>query len=449
MIDRYGATRLKALLFAAIVSAAFGIVRAIGEESVAAADKNRDTLRFGIDDEIMDLLKKLKAEKNYALNEDLAGLFRETTSARMKEAVLSFMQDAQDARLADDARNLLEATDRLDDAVIVAAISYEGTIGDAASLDAIRALLQLNNPKFASPGVKAVGKIGGIANEDFLLDYYEKQAVVSVKQDVIAALGTCGTRKSVEKLIGILDATDSDKGLRYAACEALAKLADAEAVSSLLKAADDASDPILRGYAVAALYPFDAAEARNAILQALRDNYYRVRIAAAKGVAAGKIAGAVPYLEYRIGNDPEISVKAESMKALVAIGEADGLAFLRSFFADAKNNQGLRITAFSLLAHSDTASSFAFLDENLKKEASAKERALYNALFKEMSTVVSPVVEPVVKRMLADGDFVIRSMGLDAVKLNGFSSLRPDLEKMANDPIEAVRKKAKEVLDAL
>ncbi len=412
-------------------------------------EKNRQTIRYGMDDEILDLMKSLKADKNISLDADLADVLRQTRNTKLKEGILGFMSDLGDKTIQDDALAIVSSPDEETDSVVIAAMAYEATTGDARALDPIRKILDLNNPKFSSPAVKAIGKIGGKDLEDFLLDYYEKQTGVPIKQDLIDALGSCGSKKTVDKLTTILGNTDEDKSLRYSAAAALGKLGDPSAVPGLVKAANDQTDPNLRNSSVDALGLFDDDGAKKAVVQALRDSYYKARISAAKGAGRKKLAEAIPYLEFRAENDPEPSVKNEALKALMDVGTPESVKYLRDFYANEKNPQVIRLTALSVIVRNDAANSFDFLNANFQKEMASKDQTVFNFIVKELSQTKSPAIEPLVSQLLQHKDYVIRYFGLEAVRLNKFVSLKPLVERLANDPVPSVKARAQSVLDTL
>ena len=318
--------------------------------------KRRDTLRYGIESEITDLLRTLDSEKEGKFNEDILALFRSSRNNKMRTSILDFFSSLEWKGAESDALDVVAARDRNDQALVVSALSYLAQIRSKAALEYASAIMKDEDKKLLPGVIKLIGRAGGPAEEDILLNWMATDSATDdLKQSAMRALGDLGSRKAVEKLRKMAEDGLQGKANRMTACDALGKIGDPAAIPSLVTAANG-DDPNVRSAAVAALASFRDADAVAAIQSALRDSVALVRIAACKACARLKLAEAVPAIIYKASNDPEKAVKTEAMKSLADLGGSESFAFLRTYLAEAKNDTTLRILAFGLLLRKDPAS---------------------------------------------------------------------------------------------
>ena len=76
------------------------------------------------------------------------------------------------------------------------------------------------------------------------------------------------------------------------------------------------------------LVPIDGEVAEKIMLQATRDNHYKVRLEAIEAIKVNEIKSAVPYLIYRAKNDPENVVKKSAWPVIASLNTNEGNEFL-------------------------------------------------------------------------------------------------------------------------
>jgi HEAT repeat protein len=134
----------------------------------------------------------------------------------------------------------------------------------------------------------------------------------------------------------VLAATKSkDQAVRVAAFAALATLGDASTVALLARTAA-AGGPEANA-ARDSLYRLRGDGVDKAILALMADADVRLRVTAIQGLAARRVAQAVPALLKSAG-DADASVRGESLKALGALGDAATLPPLVKLLVQAKDN---------------------------------------------------------------------------------------------------------------
>jgi HEAT repeat protein len=457
------------LAFVFIGAAPFGVHPPVsaaqsGAQSPAASsveEQRRDTIRYGIDSEIADLLGKLTTEKDGHYNEELLGLLKSSRSAKLRIGVLDFLASLEWKGAEGGAMALVEDRDNQDADLVASALSYLAAVKSKEALKFTDPIIKEDNKKLLPALVRLMGRAGGEAEEKILLDWFDgDSATPALKEEAIKALGDIGSAKAAERLGKLAVDGESGKISRMYACAALAKIKDESSVASLVKAANDA-DPNVRAAAIEALGTFASnssaagGEARGALVQSLRDSFPKARIAACKAVAAGKVDEALPFLKYKARSDPERAVKVEAFRALAVLGPAaaggdNPYKFLRERLEDKKEATEMRSLCFGLLARYDPASSMDTLTARLRTEAAEKERSFFTSLAREVANAdKAPEIGKLARILLADKEYLIRIAGIEWARKNKSGELRADLEGLAaNDPSEAIRKRAADALKA-
>jgi HEAT repeat protein len=427
-----------------------------GEASIE--EQRRDIIRYGIDSELSDLISKLTTEREGRYNDDLLGLLKSSHGVKLRIGVLDFMSFLEWKGAEETAIAIVDDRDNQDQDLVVSAISYLAAVRSKEALKFVAAIIKEDNQKILPPLVRLMGRVGGEAEEQTLLDWFDGDSVSPVlREEAIKALGEIGSKKAATRLAKLVeDSSGGRMGARMLACAALAKIKDESAVPSLIKAANDTADPNVRSAAVEALGAFAGSasaaggEARGALVQALRDSFPKARIASCKAVAAGKVMEALPFLKYKARNDPERSVKVEAMRALAVLGGGEAYSFLRERLEEKKESPELRSLCFSLLARYDASSSMDILASRLRAEAAEKERSFYTALAREVANAdKSPEIAPLARIFLEDKEYLIRIAGIEWARKNKSAAMRTDLERLSvNDPSDQIKKRAADALKA-
>ncbi len=413
--------------------------------------KRKDTIRYGIDAEIMDLLTTLSGEKEGRYNDDLLALFSASRSSKLRIAILEFFRNLEWPSAEDEAVRIVEERDLEDAGLVSASLSYLAALRSKKALRFAPKLIEENDRKLLPAVVKLLGRAGGPAEEELLLSWLSKDAPTeALRLEAILALGEIGSRKSVEALMKIVEGAEEPKMNRIYAAGSLGKIGDVRAVTALVKAAN-ADDPNVRTAAIEALGAFESREAERALLEAFRDSFVKARIAACQATAKRRLSSALPVLEYKAAKDPDKAVRREAFRALADIGSelalAEPFAFMRSFYDEPKSETEFRALVFGLLVRKDRAS-LAWLVERFTAASAEKERSLFKALAREVASATEAAgIEPLVRILLRDKEFEIRLGGLEWARKSKSTDIRGDLSALAeSDPSETVRKRAAEIL---
>jgi len=283
-----------------------------------------------------------------------------------------------------------------------------------------------------------------------LLSAYEAdEASVSLKQDIIVALGAIKAYGALELLSGIVEDESAGKAERMYAATALGKIGDGSSVA-VLERASVSNDPNVRASAVEALGGFDSAKARAALVNALRDAHVLPRAAAARGIAALRVEDAVPALEFKVAYDPERSVREASIDALAAIGNKRAWDFLAGYAEDAKSPVQYRIKAFSVLIAKGGGAQREAMLKLFVANGAEKDRPFYLSLAKAFLLIDEQQAAPFVEKLYGDKDFSVRLSAIAWAERNRYKAHLDELKRLSeSDAADAVKKRAETAIERL
>lgn len=421
------------------------------DEAVPSEDTKRlDTIMYGIENQVIELLGTLSAEKNDQYKVALLTVFDASTSPKLRSAILDYFGAMKIKEAEDRSTTLIKNRDTLSDTLVASAFSYLIAIKSKAALAEAVTILAEDEKKYVQAAIKTIGTVGSDGDAEALRKAYEADAVEpAVKEAIVLALGTMKSASSYDLLASIASNEESGKTLRMYSCAALGELGDGRAIP-VLAGASVASDPNVRAYAIAALGNFSTKEARSAVREGLRDGHVLPRIAAAKATGKARDIESIPFLEFKVSYDPEPAVRNASITALSEIGGSGVDHFLVSFFLEQKNPVQYRSSALGAIIANGTEESRAAAIKSLVDAQTEKDRATFTSFARAITAVDEKSAIPFVELMLADKDFSFRLGALVWVERNKAKELEPIIKTLAEiDPNEAVRKRAAQALGRL
>ncbi len=414
------------------------------------AEKRRETILYGIDSEIIDLLGSLDREKDGEFNADLLSLFTQSTNDKLRVTILGLFADLKWNGAEKTAIDLVTNRDSESTPLVYGALSYLAAIRSKQALSFSSVLVKEDNKSLLPALIDLMGRAGGAPEEAQLLSWFDSDNFdQNLREDTIKALGEIGSAKAAAKLDSIVEDDQEPMPSRVFACQSLAKIKDPVSVPSLIKAANG-GDPYVRAAAVEALSHFSTPQSDAAIVQALRDSVANVRIAACKAAGSRGIASAFPFLKYKATSDPSSPVQIEAYKALAQLG-GPAFSFLRSRIGDEKESYEIRALCFGLLASKDPGGSMPLLEKTLTAAAADTDRSLYTDFARAVAYATdAPQAGPLAKIFLADKDYLIRIAAVDWARNSKVTAFKPILADLAkNDPSGVIRRSAAAVLASL
>ncbi len=418
--------------------------------------EKRETLLYGIDTEVLDLLSTIKSEKDMTFNEDLAGVLDASSNAEIQRGIIEFFNEME-VDLAEE-HTLQMLTDHLDDydfsnRLLLAAVSYLGTIKSEEAGDLFYNLLTDNSSSLAVAALRGIGRLEDSSRVEEILDLVNEYEGDSEYDEFLAAamtvLGELGYQESQILLEDILQDEDAPSAQRQNAAVAIGLLGNEEGLTLLRDMYNSSQDSLLRSYILLGITKYEDPSVETILINALRDSFWRIRVAAAQGLGEREAGEAVDILQYKVRKDPIRHVRYASLEALGQIGGSDADDFILEMFEGERVAFDIRQKALDMMMEHRISGSIDALEEVLRPKWSADNDSELGPFCKTLSTTEWDRLRPFYAEMLAHKDFVIRIYGIRGVRLNKISGLKDALKAMDNEK-EAVnvRREAQAALES-
>ncbi len=425
------------------------------DEKIRSLREQREqTLSYGIDSQVLELISNLKSEENTRYNEELVELFGETTNSSIRKAIVEFFEKVEEESLVEEARKLLEEEwEDMDVQLDVALISYLETHQDEELSSLFMEMSESPRSRVANEAIKALGKADKEKYTKKLRTMYEEagdnRARKSAALEAIGELEAEGAIPLLEKIV--LD-EDEEKGLRWKACVALGNIGTDEALEVIIKTLEE-NDPRLRQFAVQALGKFsETEEIRKSLIQALKDNSWRVRVEAARSIGEIGSGAAVDILKYKAEHDPDThNVRTAAVRALGKIGNNGAHDFLKELYESTSTPLEIRGVAIEMLIEHDLSGSIETIKKVMGEEWDEDNSKLLDYTCKQLSRKEDGSLKPLFARMLGHPSSLnIKIYALRGIRLNGFSGLKDEVEKLTGENVSRpIRKLALSVMEEL
>jgi len=444
-------------------------------------EQRLDTLRFGTETEIANLIQTIKNEKVSYLDQELIKIAHNTRNRSILSGIFGLFGDMEKTGLEDRAIRAIVERDAEANETVLAAADYLGKVRASEAVDSLEELINSGEARFLNTAFRALGRAGRgripadeAGNENiefiesnennefidseladhvafFLLDFYRhRNPGDENRREIIVAIGETGSRTGVGFLSELIRNSDERAVLRMAALDAIAKIADPEGLDAVISAVSS-TDPNVRSSAIAALGPFTGEAADEAILEGFRDSYYRTRIGAAQAAGRRRLLSAIPYLRFRAERDDVPSVKDEAIRALGAINNEETRQILDSLFSERRNADRVRILAADMLLQNsaDTYSDKVVIE--LDEAKNKNQTPLYNGFIRILTTAKSGRLEPLARRFIVSGGVIEKSLALDLVMNNDFTDLADQVRLLLDERRNGVSlaRKARTTLEKL
>ena len=193
---------------------------------------------------------------------------------------------------------------------------------------------------------------------------FKRGELGAIKLVVINALGQIGDVRAMNSFLTSLES--EDKWLRRAAAAALAKMGDERAVKPLMRhlLEKDEPDPEVRYSAAAGLARMRSLESIDYLAQALKDSTLSVRLEA--GYALGRIGKPAIGVLIKARYDQDGKVRDSAVAALGSIGGVQARNELINVLRDKKEEPTVKLTAIQALYKMGDPESIAELERVAK-----------------------------------------------------------------------------------
>lgn len=425
------------------------LVAAEKDESEEDAEKFRKTIMYGIPSEISELMDDLIKNEDPRFTEEIYDVFQATKNSSIREKIIKYFTKLEDPCLEDFAVELLnDPYDETKD-VVKATFQYVSAVKTTAATPAVITLIESENEQYFNDAISTLGDIGGSREAVFLVEYLDREDLSDAQRQTL--MRTCGKMHAVQtwdRLVEILDNDDENTFVRMYAAEAIGLMKVDKSVPVLIRHFG-AADPNLRQYVIKGLINFpENTEAKDAIVQGIRDEHWKVRQESIKAVKEMNMTDAVPYLIYRAKNDSEKVIKEESLSTLAKLNTDEGNEYLVNQITDKKVGDGTKKKVIEVLLKEGNVGEPEILELAEKCVKDDKRKDLRYAIGKELAKYAKPEYAEICQLYLESKDTTTQSLGVDIYKNCRFASVEPRLREIHEDKKAnaAVKKRIEKLL---
>lgn len=417
------------------------------DEGKDVVEKNRQTLKFGIESDITSLIDTLTQNDDPRFADDLYDLFQMTTSSGIREKILGYFTKMGDPCLEDYAVTVLNDPYDLSNSLVSAVFVYTAAVKCKAAVPAVLTLLDSDNAAYFDGALSALGDIGSEDDAVHIADLLDRTDLsVAQRQTLVKVLGKIKAEGTVDKLTKLAKDSDENMFVRAYAAEAIGMIGKPESLPVLEKLFEE-KDPTIRMYVIRGLKKYGEKDVGNIIIQGIRDSYYKVRLEAIQAAGELDIKDAVPYLVYRAKNDPEGVVKEACYPVIARQNTKEGNDFLISIITDKSAGDTAKAKTAAALMKYGYAGKAEILD--LAKECLANDlrKPLRYALGKQFALYDRPEYADICKLYLGSGDPLTVGTGLDIYAQRRYTAVTDTVQAIAADAKAGVnQKKARRIL---
>ena len=409
-----------------------------GDTPSSLHDEWRDTLQFGIDSKVIELLSTLESRRETSLNDELRERFQMSSNSELKRKVFDFFRLLEDSSLEEDALDILLYFYDYNNPLIRAAIQYIGAVEIEYQEEAAELLLELaeeDNVAYSTQAVNAVAAMQRKQDAEFFVAMLEDASSSmsdSLREAIILALGTIEHSVAVDALLAILQDDSNPATHRQYAADSLGKIQDPAAIPALEQAIASGEN-LLRAYAVSALGRFPDVDNSQMLQQALRDSYWRTREVALDGIESGKLVSSLPAIQYMSRHDPEQRIRRKAINTIASLDHPDGWEFIITHLGNDNTPQELRILMMQLSIEKNLANSRDVLMEILRNEWDKENSQILDQMGRKMSTTDNPELEEFLLRLLDHPNFIIRMYAVRGISRNRLSQHRATIEELTEE----------------
>ena len=412
------------------------------DDSENSFSETEKIIKYGTSSEISDVINKIVENDDPRFTEILYDLFQVSKNVDIRSKILEYFTKQKDDCLADYALEILNDPYDYPNKTVENVFRYVSEIELKKACPCIVEILEAGNENYFNAAISVIGKIGGPDEAVYMASYLERDdLILAQRQSLMKTLGQMCAVETWEKLVEIVKDEDENSFVRMYAAEAIGKMKKEESVPILIEHFES-SDPNMRQYCLKGLENFpDNPEAVNLVLQATRDEYYKVRIEAIKACKELNLKEAVPYLIYRAEKDAEKAVQKECYPVIAFLNTNEGNDFLIKRITEKKVSDTDKLLAASALIENGNIGEDEIL--LLAKEAlnDNRRKNLRNELGKLFIKYAKPSYSDICAAYLQSDDVTTVSQGLEMYKKGQFESAKGSVMKVAEESKNSSNKK--------
>ena len=396
-----------------------------------ANEKNADILKYGLEEDISELLDTMTQKKDVRFVNEVYDLFQDTKSVAIREKILNFFKTIEDPCLEDYAVMVLNDPYDEKNSTVNACFSYLQMAKTKEAVPAVCTLLESDNEEYFTGAIETLGKIGGSREAVYITEYLERDDLtVMQKQSLVRVLGQLHAVETYDKLVEYAQDSDENAFVRMYSAEAIGVMEKSEAQEVLTELFED-TNPNLRQYVIKGISHFKNKEANEILIQGLKDSHYKVRQESISAIKENDVKEADEYLIYRAKNDPVQAVKNDCLDCLAKLNTSKGNEYLLSQITDKKvpDGQKARVAKVLLEEGRGVSEIVAVTKETIKDD---KRKQLRYALGKEMAKYENSAFADVALEFLKHKDTSTIGTGLDIWAKGRYSNCNDAVNELAD-----------------
>ncbi|MEX2444559.1 MAG: HEAT repeat domain-containing protein [Alkalispirochaeta sp.] len=423
------------------------------EQMLNTLQEWRETLLYGIKSEILELFPTLIENQESELVPEVMELFESSNDSEILAAAADYLTELDSVDGHSRAQELLQVGERSAAGLPVSLMRYlretEAELEDE-TVDSLIEVATTGATRDADAAVQLLGASREVTSER-LVELYQDQFVSGeIKGRILIELGRRGDPDVFDFVSEIIqEGEEAQTTLQRYAIDTLGKLGDPRALPTILSQFDS-SDAMTRAYAVNALANFDTPEANRALVDSLRDDFWRVRVAALETIAERKMTDALSAVMYKARRDPEKRVRLEAVKTVAALDQTEGWELLRERFQEERTAVDERGAIADELIRHNLGQSLDTILEVVESEWDEENSRVLDTIGRIISQVENPEIEPIATRYIDHPNFILQIYGLRAVarsRLTGLAEITEERQEEGNH--RAVRQAAARALEQI
>ncbi|WP_028973540.1 HEAT repeat domain-containing protein [Spirochaeta cellobiosiphila] len=422
-----------------------------GDDDIKSIKQDRkDTIQFGIDDQVISLITDLKKEKEEEYNADLLKLLDQSSNTKLNNAILDLFKEQETDIAAEWALNALKTEAFDDQASILASLSYLRIIKYKDLRSVVDDYLEDEDRVISLEAIRDLGAVGDADDAKHLLDLLDDDDIDdSVRPEILRSLGRIHNIDTLERIIKIADSDEEDKDMRLAAIWALGEIETSESHNVLISIMTD-QDPFIRTEALGALIKHKNEDLSELFIKSLRDSYWKIRIEALKGIGEKKYTEALDNVIYMARKDPVEKVQLQAMDTVGQFESGKGKSYLKELFENKDTKPKLRQKAFLVLLEHDKGSLKSSIEKVMKEEWDEDKSWILDVIGKNIATTKYSGFSSLYEKFLTHKNYIIQIYGLRGIENNNLTGMKNKIIPLAGEKQNGfLRKYAYSVLEEM
>ena len=427
------------------------------EEEESLLDQHEDweeTLRFGIESEVVELLDELAEHRVEELADEVLDLLSERTNPQLLRNGLNYFSAIDDPRAEQVARQLLSDREISQVDIAIEALRYLAEsvdVADPETVFTVRGLLNVQSERIAGQAALTLGSLGDVDGLSDMHRTFEQRGEENVRRNIVLGVGRMGpaAREAEDWILPLLDDPRASETLQQYAIDTLGHIRSEDAREPLMELLDS-DNSFMRAYAISSLVMLDASGITGELTRALRDDDWRVRQIAVEGVGEAEHTESLQAVRYMARRDPDHRVATSAIRTIGRFGTNEAYEVLRDIVGEGRAAIQARLAAVDILIEDDLSESLDTLVGIVEEDAHGTDEQVAQRIASGLAGAEDERLRNVFRMFLEHEEVTMRLLAIQGIGRNGFSEFRDEIETLTGDAYPAsVRRHAEEALENL